>query len=87
MPPERSWPARDEMDEYLEKHGEPEHDTTTLRNVIAKRLSKATAPSTPSAFVAIGDGKKGSAADDGAATAASEPRPSKASAPRAPSAR
>ena len=37
--PERTYKERmqDQMDEYFEKHGEPEYDTTTLRNMIAKR--------------------------------------------------
>ena len=70
---DRSYKERlqDEMDEYLTKHGEPDYDTTTLRNVIAKRLSKAP-PGGPAlhptnAFAASAFDKKGN--DDGGARA------------------
>ena len=66
---QRSYKQRlqDQMDEHLETHGEPQYDITTLRNVIAKRLSTARASDIAShAFVATGgDGKKGGAGDDG----------------------
>ena len=67
---ERTYKERmqDQIDEYFEKHGEPEYDTTTLRNMIAKRLSTAPpagrALDSTNAFVAAGD-KKGGTRDDG----------------------